>query len=210
MGRIIDISVPLYTGMAYYPGDAPVSVEPGRQIKSGDVANLSNISLGSHTGTHVDAPHHFVDGENTVDNLPLDALIGPARVLDFTGVQEGITRKDLVTAGCEGAERVLFKTSNSALWTRTDFERAFVYLADDGADYLVEQGIRLAGIDYLSIEMFKAETHHVHATLLGVGIVILEGVDLGDVAPGDYELVCLPLKIRGGDGAPARAVLIEP
>jgi arylformamidase len=209
MGRINDISVPLYTGMVFYPGDAPVSIEPGKQIASGDTANLSNISLGSHSGTHVDAPHHFVDGENTVDNLALDVLIGTVRVLDLTGVEVAITCDDLVAAGCTGAERVLFKTSNSDLWSRDEFKRDFVYLADDGADYLVEQGVVLAGNDYLSIEQFHSQSHYVHATLLKAGVIILEGVDLGAVEPGDYELVCLPLNIRGGDGAPARAVLIE-
>ena len=209
MGRIIDISVPIYTGMAYYPGDAAVSVEPGKQIKNGDAANLSAISLGSHSGTHVDAPHHFVDGQQTVDSLPLDALIGPVKVLDLVTVAQAIKRADLEAAGCQDAERVLFKTSNSSLWSRNGFEREYVYLGDDGADYLVQQGVKLAGIDYLSIEQFRSATHYVHGKLLRAGIVILEGVDLGHVDAGDYQLACLPLKIRGGDGAPARTVLIE-
>lgn len=209
MTRIIDISVPIYTGMVYYPGDAAVSVEPGMQISNGDVANLSQIHMGSHSGTHVDAPHHFIDEQDTVDDLPLDVLLGPVKVLDLTGVSGGITSGDLAGAGCEGAERVLFKTSNSMLWARDDFERAFVFLADDGADFLVEQGIRLAGNDYLSIEQYGSETHYVHRTLLRAGIVILEGVDLGRVEPGEYEIACLPLRVRDGDGAPARAVLIE-
>lgn len=210
MARIIDISVPIYTDMPFYPGDAAVSVGPGKQIKNGDVANLSTITMGSHTGTHVDAPYHFIDGGETVDNLPLEVLVGAARVLDLTGVSDGIGRDDLAAAGCSGAERVLFKTGNSALWARDGFERDFAYLADDGADYLVEQGVKLAGNDYLSIEMFHAETHHVHEALLGAGIVILEGIDLSGVEAGDYQMVCLPLRIRGGDGAPARTVLIEP
>lgn len=209
MGRIIDISVPVYTGMVFYPGDSAVTVAPGKQIANGDVANLSNISLGSHTGTHVDAPYHFIDGENTVDNLNLDAMIGSARVLDLTGADEAITREALVDAGCSGARRVLFKTSNSSLWSQHEFRRDFVYLADDGADYLVEQGVVLAGNDYLSIEHYHSKTHYVHETLLKAGIIILEGVDLTGVEPGDYELACLPLKIRDGDGAPARVVLIE-
>lgn len=209
MAKIMDISVSLFTDMVFYPGDAAVSISPGKQIKSGDAANLSNISLGSHAGTHIDAPHHFVDGEQTVDDLPLGSLIGPVRVLDLTGVQEAIGRADLIDAGCQGAERVLFKTSNSGLWSQDEFERGFVYLADDGADYLIEQGVLLAGNDYLSIEHFHSRKHYVHETLLKAGVIILEGINLLDVVPGDYELVCLPLKIRGGDGAPARAVLIE-
>jgi arylformamidase len=207
MSIYFDISVPLFTGMAYYPGDAAVSIEPGKQIASGDAANLSDVNLGSHSGTHVDAPHHFVDGENTVDKLDLGALNGPARVLDLTGVKKGIMRSDLEAAGCAGADRVLFKTGNSSLWVKDEFERDFVYLADEGADYLVEQGVLLAANDYLSIEQYRSQTHYVHETLLQAGIIILEGIDLGAVEAGDYELICLPLRIKGGDGAPARAVL---
>ncbi|RJQ42838.1 MAG: cyclase family protein [Gaiellales bacterium] len=209
MARFIDISVPIHTGMTYYPGDAAVKVEPGKQISSGDVANLSVINMGSHTGTHVDAPHHFIDGEGTVDRLSLDALIGAVRVLDLGDVKGNITRDDLVAAGAEGAERVILKTSNSELWARDDFERGYVFLTDGGADYLVEQGVKLVGNDYLSIEEYHSETHYVHGTLLRAGIIILEGVDLGKVEPGDYQLVCLPLRIKDGDGAPARAILME-
>jgi arylformamidase len=150
-----------------------------------------------------------VDGENTVDKLALEALIGAVRVLDLTGVEDAITRDELIKAGCAGVERALLKTSNSDLWSQDEFARDFVFLADDGADYLVDQGVVLVGNDYLSIEHFHSRTHYVHETLLKAGIIILEGINLNTVAPGDYELVCLPLKIRDGDGAPARAVLIE-
>lgn len=209
MSRIIDISVPLYSGMVFYPGDKEPSIEPGKQIANGDTANLSEIRLGSHSGTHVDAPHHFIDGEGKVDQMSLQSLVGPARVLDLTATKDSISGEDLRSAGIEGAERILLKTRNSELWRSPVFEKWYVSLANGGADYLVEKGIRLVGIDYLSIEEFHSETCYVHRRLLKAGIIILEGIDLSVAGPGDYQLVCLPLKIRDGDGAPARAVLVD-
>ncbi|HDZ59260.1 MAG TPA: cyclase family protein [Actinobacteria bacterium] len=209
MARIIDISVPLYTGMVSYPGDTKPEIIPNKGISAGGTANLSELRLGSHSGTHVDAPHHFLDSEETVDKLPLTALMGPARVLDLTGVEGAVTKGDLESAGMAGAERILLKTSNSSLWGSAEFTRTFVAMDDESADYAVGQGVLLIAIDYLSIERFHSDTHHVHLTLLGAGVIIIEGVNLHDVEAGDYELVCLPIKIRGGDGAPARAVLIE-
>ncbi len=209
MTRIIDISVPLYTGMVSYPGDTRPQIIPNKGIPAGETANLSELRLGSHSGTHVDAPHHFLDDEETVDELPLAALMGPARVLDLTSIEGAISKADLEGAGMAGAERVLLKTSNSSLWGSTEFNRSFVALDDASADYVLEQGVLLVAIDYLSIERFHSDTHHVHLSLLGAGVIIIEGVNLHDVEAGDYELVCLPIKIRGGDGAPARAVLIE-
>jgi arylformamidase len=214
MGRIIDISIPLHTGMVSYPGDTVPSIKPGKQISAGDTANLSDVHLGSHTGTHVDAPHHFIDGEATVEGMALDALVGMARVLDLRGVTGAIEAEDLKAAGIgDGTpgslRRLLLKTTNSRLWHEQGFHKDFVALGDTAADLIVDMGLRLVGNDYLSIERFHSESHYVHRRLLSAGIVILEGVDLGDVEAGDYELVCLPLKIRGGDGAPARAVLVE-
>jgi arylformamidase len=207
--RIIDISVPVYTGMVYYPGDSGAEIKPYRQISQGDTANLSDLRLGSHTGTHVDAPHHFNDGMATVDELPLDVLVGPARVLDLTRVQSTISPADLEAAGLGEAVRVLLKTRNSGLWQEPGFNKDYVSLSDEAADKLLDRRVRLVGIDYLSIERFAAGAYHVHHALLGAAVVVLEGLDLGSVEPGDYELVCLPLKLRGGDGAPARAILIE-
>lgn len=206
---IIDISVPIYSGMPFYPGDPGAEVRPSRQISEGAVANLSELKLGSHTGTHVDAPHHFEDGGETVDNLSLEVLVGAATVLDLTGVSPYITRRHLENTGINGVRRLLLKTSNSELWSSSEFKRDYVSISEDAAEYLVESGVVLLGIDYLSVERFKSDTFGVHHSLLGAGIVLLEGIDLGSVAAGDYELVCLPLKIRGGDGAPARAILIE-
>jgi len=207
--KIFDISVPVYSGMPYYPGDPGAEVRPRRLIAKGVVANLSELRLGSHTGTHVDAPRHFKDGMQTVDLLSLETLVGPARVIDLSGVESSITRGHLVEAEIAGVSRLLLKTSISGLWSLPDFTEDYVSLSGAAADYLVELGISLIGIDYLSVERFKSENFHAHHALLGAGIVLLEGVDLGGVNAGDYELVCLPLKIRGGDGAPARAILIE-
>ncbi len=219
MGRILDISVPLHTGMVFYPGDTEPAIEPGKQISHGDTANLSEIRLGSHSGTHVDAPHHFIDGEATMDDMPLQSLVGTARVLDLTGVTGGIEAADLEAAGIRGegsatgdqgaAGRILLKTRNSGLWADSGFHEDFIALGDSGADLAVELGLKLIANDYLSIERFHSETHYVHRRLLEAGIVILEGVDLRQVDAGDYELLCLPLRVRGGDGAPARAVLRE-
>ncbi|MBE0428844.1 MAG: cyclase family protein [Thermoleophilia bacterium] len=207
--QIIDISVPIYTGMVFYPGDTGAVVEPVRRIAEGADSNISELRLGSHTGTHVDAPHHFENNRETVDRIPLEVLVGPARVVDLTGVEALISRENLIAAGADGAERLLMKTTNSGLWARPEFASDFVALAGDGADYLIQQGVKLVGIDYLSIEQFKPEEYYVHHALLGSGITVLEGTDLSEIEPGDYDLACLPLKVLDADGAPARAVLIR-
>ncbi|MBI5871231.1 MAG: cyclase family protein [Actinobacteria bacterium] len=209
MGKIIDISVSIYSGMPYYPGDPGAEVHPSRLISEGAVANLSELRLGSHTGTHIDAPNHFDEAGVTVDDLPLEVLVGSARVVDLTEAGPSISREHLERAGVMGVRRLLLKTGNSVLWSRSEFSKDYVSVAEDAAEYLVELGVVLLGIDYLSVEKFNSDTFRVHHTLLGAGVVLLEGIDLGSVAAGDYELVCLPLKIRGGDGAPARAILIE-
>ena len=209
MAQIIDISVPVYTGMVSYPGDYGAFVEPFRQISEGATANLSKLKLGSHTGTHVDAPRHFIEGRNGVDELSLEALVGPAKVLDLTGASGELSAADLEGAGLDGAERVLLKTANSRLWESAEFSKDFVALGDEAAAMLVDRGVRLVGIDYLSIERFHSATHNVHRSLLEASVIILEGLDLGHVEAGDYELACLPLKIRNGDGAPSRAVLVK-
>ncbi len=209
MAKIIDISVPIYNGMLVYPGDAGAAVEPFHQIAKGDAANLSELRLGSHTGTHIDAPRHFVEGAEPVDRLPLDVLVGWARVLDLTGVKGQISPSDLEKAGMKDARRILLKTSNSGLWNEATFCKEFVSLSNEAADFLVRRGIKLVAVDYLSIERFHPEKHYVHKTLLGESVVIVEGVNLGGVEPGEYKLVCLPLRIRDADGSPARAILIE-
>jgi len=205
---MIDITVPIYTGMPFYPGDPGADIRPHLMIAAGDIANISELSLGSHTGTHIDAPAHFENGKATVDELPLDLLVGRARVIDLTGVESSISRDHLEDLKLAGVERLLIKSSNSALMSLPRFDPDYVSLSAKAADFLVRLGVRLVGIDYLSIEQFKSESYPVHHTLLGAGVVVLEGIDLTAAAPGDYELICLPLKLRGGDGAPARAILI--
>jgi arylformamidase len=212
VSTIIDISVAVHAGLATYPGNPTPSVTPVLRIGAGDSSNVSELRLGTHAGTHVDPPAHFFDGALAADALPLDALVGPATVLDLTRVERAVTPADLDAAGFPpGAERVLLRTRNSARWREPGaaFDRDYVSLAPDAARLLVERGVRLVGIDALSIEGFGAPGRPTHRTLLAAGVVIVEGLDLSNAAAGDYLLVCLPLKLVGADGAPARAVLLR-
>ncbi|MBI4728007.1 MAG: cyclase family protein [Acidobacteria bacterium] len=198
--------------MMVWPNDPPVSVEPAHRIARGDVANVSLLRLGSHTGTHVDPPCHFIEGAPAVDAIPLDALVGPAVVADLRGVSGAIGPEDLERLALpEGTERLLFRTDNSEIWGRRParFPDSYVALSPEGARWVLARGIRLVGTDFLSIERAGAPGHPVHVALLSAGIVILEGLDLSGVEPGSYTLLCLPLKVAGGDGAPARAVLMD-
>jgi arylformamidase len=208
--KTYDISIPITPTMPTYPGDPPVSIVPEKQIAKGDRSNVSRLSLGNHTGTHVDPPVHFVPGGKTVDQLDLNVLYGPARVVDMTHVERVITARDLECARIpKRAARVLLRTRNSSLWERAGFQKDFVALAPDAAQWLVDRGVKLIGIDYLSVEAFGAREPQTHRTLLGAGIIVVEGLNLREIAPGNYTLICLPLKIQNGDGAPARAILIE-
>ena len=200
---IHDISVPLRTGMVVYPGDPMMSLTRVMSLAAGDIANVSQMELGVHTGTHVDAPLHFFDGAAAVEALDLDALVGPAQVVEVAG--PGDVGAEAVDAVRHGTERVLFKTRNSAAWAEEGFYEDFAAISPEAASRLVAAGIRLVGVDYLSVG--SVETHE---TLLKAGIIALEGVDLRGIEPGAYTLVCLPLKLAGSDGAPARAILIDP
>jgi arylformamidase len=201
MAEIIDISVPVRPGMIIYPGDPTVSLERVMSIADGGVCNLSRLECGVHTGTHVDAPVHFIDGAPAAESLPLDVLIGPARVVDLTGAE----RLDAAAFdGLELGERILLKTRNSELWAQDSFSEDHVGLTESGARALVAGGVRLVGIDYLTIGDEAA--HHV---LLGAGVVAVESLDLRGAEPGEYELICAPLKLVGSDGAPARALLVR-
>ncbi len=201
MTEIIDISAPIRPGMVTYPGDPRVTLERVRSIAGGAGYNLSRLDFGVHSGTHVDAPVHFIDGAPAAEALPLDVLIGPARVLDLTAVE----RLDAgAFVGVEPAERVLLKTRNSELWELDAFSEDFLALTKDGAEALIAGGVRLVGIDYLSIGDEAA-----HRALLGAGVVAIEGLDLRGIEPGDYDLICAPLKLVGSDGAPARTLLIR-
>jgi arylformamidase len=211
--RVHDISVALSENTPTYPGDPGIEIEQWKSLAKGDSASVSFVHFGAHSGTHVDAPAHFIRGAAKLDSLPLEVLIGPAQLVEVPPDCMIIDRS-LVTAKVNpGTERVLFKTRNSAFWGdhAAGFQTDFTHLDLPAAELLVDLGIRLVGIDYLSIERFKSPDHAVHLCLLSKGIVILEGLNLASVRAGNYELICLPLKLAGGegDGAPARAVLRE-
>jgi arylformamidase len=192
---IIDISLPIGPDTPVWPGDPPVLVEPVARVEAGDPAGVSRLVLGTHTGTHVDPPAHFLPGATTVDALPLDVLVGPAVVADLpAGPIDGAALMSLNVA--EGVTRLLLKTRGDA-----------GAVTPDGAQWLVDRGMRLVGADTLSVEP-DSEDYPVHRILLSAGVVIVEGLDLAAVTPGSFQLLCLPLRIAGGDGAPARAVLI--
>ncbi len=204
-----DITVPIYPGMPIWPDDRSVSMERTKSISRGDVCNLTAVTMCVHAGTHIDAPSHFIDRGRDVDAIPLEILNGPCRVIE-TDADPVIEKKHIENLGLEGCRRILFKTRNSELWKNniTSFREDFVSLGLSAAEHLIRMGIVLVGIDYLSIEAFQAkEGIPVHNTLLKNNIVILESVDLSAVTAGEYELVCLPLKITGVDGAPVRAIL---
>ena len=203
--KIYDVSVSVSPDMHVYPGDPKVSVERTAELSKGDVANVSFLKFGTHTGTHIDAPSHFIDGTMTVDQIPLNLLIGRAKVVEISSAT--ITRAALEEIDLAEDARVLFKTRNSYLWREPEFVKEFVHMTKEAAELIVENGIKVVGIDYLSVEKFDFESPDVHRILLGSGAVIIEGLDLSEVEPGNYELICLPLKIEGGDGAPARVVL---
>ena len=209
MAVIHDISVPLVTGGVVYAGNPPIRISLQQAIAKGAGANVSELQMGSHTGTHVDAPRHFSDSAPGIDEVPLERLIGPARVLEFADDVRAVGAAELQQRDLSGATRVLLKTRNSALLSQPEFHSDFTYLAPDGAQYLVDRGVQLVGVDYYSVEQFHSGHHMTHKTLFANDVVIVEGLLLADIAPGDYELICLPLRLKGVDGAPARAVLVE-
>lgn len=205
---IYDITVPIRTNMPVYEGDPGVKIDAWSAFAKGDSSNVSMLNFGAHTGTHVDAPAHFIEGANTIDKLSLDVLIGPARVIHVPEERTEIDAALLSGGNLDGVERVLFRTRNSGFWDQA-FRKDFTHLLPEAAALLVDKGVKLAGTDYLSIEKFHSGHHRTHLTLLSRGVVIVEGLNLAEVPAGDYELICLPLKIAdgSGDGAPARAVL---
>jgi arylformamidase len=192
--------------MVVYDGDPPVAIERVKDIGRGDLANLSRMELGSHTGTHVDAPLHFIDGAAGADLLPLGALIGPAAVVDASGAPGDIDAAALAALEVPATERLLLRTRNEELRERDAFSSDFVGVAEDAARELVAMGVRLLGIDYLSIAPF-GDPAPTHRALLEAGVVVVESLDLRAAPPGRYDLICLPLRIEGGDGAPARVLL---
>jgi arylformamidase len=209
MRRAHDLSIPVRTGGLVYPGNPEIVIEPQQSISRGAGANVSRISFGSHTGTHVDAERHFFDDGQTVDQIPLDRLIGPALLIAVDESLGSVGASDLERHDLRGHTRILIRTRNSAYLDDPHFHRDYTYLAPDAAEYLVANGVELAGVDYLSIEQFHSGHHRTHRTLLQNNVVIVEGLSLGGIPPGEYDFICLPLRLEGIDGAPARAILLE-
>ena len=206
----IDISVPLHTGMVHWPDNPPIVIERTQDLDWGHAANVSNMSLGVHTGTHVDAPRHFLREGDGIHAAPFSALIGSARVIAISD-PHAVTADELRQHDLQPGERVLFKTQNSRrCWQSDDFVEDFVYVSQEAARFLAGQRVRTVGVDYLSVGGYRADGVETHQALLGGGVWVIEGLNLDAVAPGTYELICLPLKIVDGDGAPARAVLRAP
>jgi arylformamidase len=204
--KIFDVTLPISKELVVYPGDPPIKIKRTQAIgKNGAKYNVSAFSFGSHTGTHIDAPLHLFQDGLATDKLPLEMLIGPARVVEITSPR--IDAEALKEFDLTADVRLLFKTRNSYLWGRNEFVQEFVYITLDAAKYLVREGIKLVGIDYLSVEKFGSEEPLVHLELLGAGTIIIEGLNLREVEPGDYEMICLPLQVKDSDGAPARVVL---
>jgi arylformamidase len=209
--RIYDVSVPLSAATPTYPGDPGIEIKQWLRLAKGDAANVSLMNFGLHSGTHVDAPAHFIESGARVDSLALESLIGEAEVVEVAD-HIGVIDESFVADHCvSSSQRILFKTRNSAFWGEPErgFREDYVYIDPGAAQRLVELGIKLVGIDYLSVEKFKSVSFQTHLTFLSRGVVIVEGLDLRAVPSGHYELICLPLKVAGGsgDGAPARVIL---
>jgi len=205
--RIYDISQTLREGMAVWPGDQEFHRNWTMQIRKGDSCNVSWVTMSTHTGTHLDAPFHFDDSGLDIASVCLEQYLGPARVVSME-VERVIAVPDLERLNWEGVDRVIFKTRTIG-WAEEHFDSRFVYLSEDGAEFLGKRGLRLVGTDAPSIDAFESKTLLSHKLLLKHGVAILEGARLADVRPGDYELICLPLRLAGLDGSPVRAILRE-
>lgn len=206
---IHDISVLISEDTPVYPGDPEIEITAASSMAKGDSANVSILRFGSHTGTHIDPPRHMIEGGKTVDLLPLDALVGECFVcvmLETHAIDAAALQAAQIPVG---TLRILFRTRNSKMWADREFHEDYTYLTPDAAEWLVERGIRLVGVDYLSVERFHSGQHGAHLRLLNSEVVIVEGVDLRGIVQGMYSLVCLPLRIKDGDGSPARAILID-
>lgn len=209
--RIFDVTVPISADLPIYEGDPKARIDICSSIAKGDAANVSEMQFGVHSGTHVDAPNHFIEGTRRVHELDLAKLIGKCRIVELPADAMSVEPEHISAVG--DAERILFKTRNSAFWNEPakGFRKDFTYISPAAAQMLAERGAKLVGIDYLSVEKFGSNDFAAHIALLEKEVVILEGVDLREVPPGDYEILCLPIKYIGGagDGAPARTILVE-
>ena len=204
--KLIDVTVPLDPTLPTYPNNTPFSLEPIKRIARGDSSNVSTLHMSAHCGTHVDAPRHFFDDGSATEALALEMLIGRARVIEITS-RTGIAAEDFVGIDLSEDVRLLIKTHNSRLWSSPDFHTDYIGVTESGAKHLVDRGIKVLGVDYLSVEQFRKPGAPAHHLLLGAGTIVIEGLNLIDVDPGVYEMYCLPLRIVGADGAPARVVL---
>ena len=202
----IDLSVPVRNGMVHWPGDPEYHINRTMDYSKGDGLVLSHIDLGVHTGTHMDAPLHFVPGGPTIDTIPLDATVGDARLIEIHDT-ESVKPAELENAGIQESERILLKTVNSAgPWNSDEFKRDFVYISREAAAFLADRKIRAVGVDYLSVGGFYKDGPETHRALLGAGVWVIEGLNLAALHPGPLELICLPLKLVNAEGAPARAI----
>jgi arylformamidase len=204
--KLIDVSVPLDARLPTYPGNTPFALEPIQSIARGDHANVSTIHSSVHAGTHVDAPRHFLPAGAGAEALPLEMLCGRTRVIEVM-TRKGITPDDLAGIDLSEDIRVLLKTHNSRLWGSPEFHSDFVGVTGAAAQHFVDRGVKLLGIDYLSIEVFHTPGAPAHHTLLSAGVIVVEGLNLAEVEPGVYDMYCLPLRMVGSDGAPARVIL---
>ncbi len=208
MSAWIDVSIPLQTGVIHWPGDPEPILERLLDMDQGEEANVTFLKMSAHTGTHIDAGSHFLAGGTTLDEFPFDTGIGPAHVIEVQGEALRIGPEELSRHRIERGDRLLLKTRNSRrAWYRQDFDQDFASLSAEGAKYLAELGIRMVGIDCLSIGAWEADGADTHRILLRAGVWILEGLSLETLPPGYYDLICLPLRIAGSDGAPARAII---
>jgi len=205
--KLIDVSVPLDAAtLPTYPNNTPFSLEPVKRVARGDSSNVSTLHMSAHTGTHVDAPRHFFDDGAGTEALPLEMLLGRTRVIEVTS-RTGIAVEDLRNVDLAEDVRLLIKTHNSRLWGSPEFHADYVGVTESAARHLVEHGIKVLGVDYLSVEKFRTPGAPAHHALLGAGTIVIEGLNLMEVDPGVYEMICLPLRIVGADGAPARVLL---
>lgn len=205
---IYDVTAPISNAMPVWPGDPPVQLTPKSHVSrdKSHTVHLTSIEMGSHTGTHVDAPFHMIDGAKRLSDFALDVFVGPVTVFEIPSASS-ISRTELEQFNWDGIERALFKTENSKHWQDRKFYEEFVHLEPEGAQFLADHGIRLVGIDYLSIDKFKSASHPSHFVLLKKDIIIIEGLNLNAVPAGAYHMVALPLNLQGSDGAPARVIL---
>lgn len=205
-GRWIDVSVPVRTGMPIYPGDPEFRIRRVADLAAGDHATVSEVCMGLHTGTHIDSPSHFIEGAPGIADMPLDAMVGPARVLGMSA-EDAVSAEDLRACDIRPGERILLKTRNSALWADDAFHEDFVHLTTEAAAYLASLPPHCLGVDYLSVGGFHGNGTPVHRALLGAGVWLIEGLDLSAVEPGDYDFVCVPLRFEDAEASPARALL---